>query len=322
MNQKFRVLSLSGGGIRGLYSASFLAEVENLTGKKFVDHFDLIVGTSTGGLIALAMGIGNSVASVRDFYFTNGPSIFPAGKVKGWWLGAKRVVYPKHNNAVLCQLIKQCLGEERTLADSKRPLVVNSFHAAGGAPVCFKTRHHPDFKKDHTRKAWEIAMATAAAPTFYRAFQAGDGTEYVDGGVWANCPVLVGAIEAIDRFNIPRDQVEVLSVGTTRSSFSVAHTARQGGAWQNVSMKNRAVLDLLFEANRSSAMFMARRLIGSESICEIDRVVAEGRFAMDDARPESLQDLRALGQEDAKIHVDAVASRFFTRPASAWSPLP
>jgi patatin-like phospholipase/acyl hydrolase len=322
MTQKFRVLSLSGGGIRGLYTASFLAEVESLSGKKFTDYFDLVVGTSTGGLIAIAIGLGNSVASIRDFYKNNGPAIFPAGRLRRKWLGWKSIGYPKHDEAVLCDLIKKCVGEERTLGDSKRPLVVNAFHAAGGKPVCFKTRHHDDFKKDHSRKAWEVAMATSAAPVFYRAFQAEDGTDWIDGGVWASCPVLVGAIEAIDRFGIPRDQVEILSVGTTRTPFAIDHAARCGGAWHNVSMTNRAVVNLLLEANRQSAMFMAQRLVGGSSIYEIDRVVDNGGYELDDTRSQTLRDLQSLGEDDAKTHVQAIQVRFFQTPAPVWSPVP
>lgn len=322
MTQKFRVLSLSGGGIRGLYTASFLAEIEKLSGKKFADHFDLIVGTSTGGLIAIAIGLGNSVASIRDFYKNHGSTIFPAGRIPRAWQFWKQIVYPKHDDAVLCDLIKTCVGEQRVLGDSKRPLVVNAFHAAGGKPVCFKTRHHDDFKKDHARKAWEVAMATSAAPVFYRAFQAEDGTDYIDGGVWANCPVLVGAIEAIDRFAKPRDQIEILSVGTTKTPFSIDHAARCGGAWRNVSMKNRAVVNLLMEANRRSAMFMAQRLIGPASIVEIDRDVDKGGYEMDDTRPETLRDLQSLGEDDAKAHVQAIQARFFLSPAPAWTPVP
>lgn len=322
MSQKFRVLSLNGGGIRGLYTASFLAEVENLSGKKFADHFDLIVGTSTGGLIAIAIGLGNSVASIRDFYKKNGPTIFPSGTYRWTWRCAKQIVYPKHDSAVLERLIKQCVGEERTIGDSRRPLVVNAFHAAAGKPVCFKTRHHDEFKKDHSRKAWEVAMATSAAPVFYRAFQAQDGTDWIDGGVWANCPVLVGAIEAIDRFGKPRDQIDILSIGTTKTPFSIDHGARCGGAWRNISMKNRAVVNLLMEANRRSAMFMAQRLIGPDSILEIDRDMDKGGYEMDDASPNALRDLQALGEDDAKTHVHALTARFFQSPAGPWSPVP
>ncbi len=322
MSQKFRVLSLSGGGIRGLYTAAFLARVEELSGKRFIDHFDLVVGTSTGGLIALAIGLDQSIASIRDFYKNNGTAIFPVGRVQRTMLFCKQFVYPKHNDAALRDLIQKRIGQETLLGDSKRPLVINTFHAAGGKPVCFKTRHHADFVNDHRKKAWEVAMATSAAPVFYRAFQAEDGTDYIDGGVWANCPVLVGAIEAIDRFAQPRESIEILSVGTTRSPFHLAHRARTGGAWQNISLKNRVAVNLLMEANRSAAMFMAQRLVGRASIMEIDRVIDGGGYEMDDARPEVLRDLFSLGEDDAKSYVHEVQARFFHSHVPPWRPVP
>lgn len=321
MNQKFRILSLSGGGIRGLYTASFLARIEELTSKRFIDHFDLIVGTSTGGLIALTIGLNQQLVSIRDFYKDNGSILFPCGRIQRTWLFYKQTVYPKHKDSILRELIQKRIGNETLLSHSKRPLVINAYHAAGGKPVCFKTRHHSAFEIDHKKKAWEIAMATSAAPVFYRAFQAEDGTDYIDGGIWANCPVLVGAIEAIHRFNRTRDQIEILSVGTTRSPFHLPHGARSGGAWKNISMKNRAVVNMMMEANRAASMYMAKHLIGSDSIFEVDHIVDGGGYEMDDSRKEVLRDLMALGEDDAKTHIHEVRSRFFSEPAPPWEPI-
>lgn len=322
MTSKFRVLSLSGGGIRGLYTASFLARVEELSGRRLIDHFDLIVGTSTGGLIALALGLGNPVASIRDFYKDNGPAIFPAGRLRRILGRGKQVVYPKHDQRVLCELVKKCVGAERLLGDSRCPLVINTFHAAGGKPMCFKTRHHADFVDNHKMKAWEVAMATSAAPVFYRAFEADNGTDYIDGGVWANCPVLVGAIEAIDRFDIPRQEIEILTVGTTKTPFRIPSAARRGGALHNVSMVNRTTVNLLMEANRRAAMFMALRLLRPQAILEIDRDLDNGGIEMDDARPQTLRDLQSLAEDDAKTHVQAVTARFLNAPRRPWVPIP
>lgn len=322
MSQKFRVLSLSGGGIRGLYTASFLARVEELSGKRFADHFDLIVGTSTGGLIALAIGLGQEIGPIRDFYADQGSTIFPPGSLQRKAQFWKQIGFPKHDDATLRDLIQKRIGDQTRLRDSRRPLVINTFHAAGGKPVCFKTRHHADFVDNHDKKAWEVAMATAAAPVFYRAFQAKDGSDYIDGGVWANCPVLVGAIEAIDRFDRPRDEIEILSIGTTRTAFRLNQAARHGGAWQHVSMKNRTAVNLLMEANRAASMFMAQRLVGPESVVEIDRIVEGGGYEMDDASEGTLRDLRSLGEDDAKTHVQALSARFFQTPAQAWTPVP
>lgn len=322
MSSKFRVLSLSGGGIRGVFTASFLAKLEELTGRRVADHFDLIVGTSTGGLIALAMGLEQQPASIRDFYLTHGSAIFPQAKRMKRWFGGEQFIYPKYDGVGLRDAVQKRVGTEPILGKSVRPLVINTFNAAKGAPQCFKTRHHARYLNDWQMPAWEVGMATAAAPVFFRAFQHHSGTDYIDGGVWANCPVLVGVIEAMSAFDKPGEDIDVLTIGTTRSPFSVAHDARKGGAWQNLSMVNRRVIDLLMEANRAAAMNMAQLLVGRDSLMEIDSVVEPGRFEMDDTSDKSLRDLRALGENLAQTKADEIKGRFLSAPAASFTPVP
>ncbi len=322
MTQKFRILSLSGGGIRGVYTASFLAELEELTGKNVADYFDLIVGTSTGGLIALALGLGQSPKSIRDFYLKHGGDIFPRrSKVKKLFRKAQ-VHRTLHDSTGLRDAVQKRLGTEAILGDSKKRLVVNTFNAAKGQPQCFKTRHHERYLKDWRRPAWEVAMATAAAPVFLRAFESEDGTDYIDGGVWANSPVLVGVVEAMSDFKKSANEIEVLSIGTTRTPFSVDPKARKGGAWQNTSMLNRRMIDLLMEANRAGAMNMASLLIGKDNIMDIDHTVKPGEFELDDTSKGRLRDLKALGESSAKDKAMEVRNRFLMEKADPFTPVP
>ena len=322
MSNKFRVLSLSGGGIRGVFTASFLAKLEELTGKRTADHFDLIVGTSTGGLIALAMGLEQSPASIRDFYLTHGSAIFPQAKRVKRFLRGEKYIYPKYDGVGLQDAVQKRVGTESILGKSVRPLVVTTFNAAKGIPQCFKTRHHARYLDDWRMHAWKVGMATAAAPVFFRAFQSDTGADFIDGGVWANCPVLVGVIEAMSAFGKRGEEVDVLTIGTTRTPFSVAHDARTGGAWQNVSMLNRRVIDLIMEGNRASAMNMAQLLVGRDGLMEVDSIVEPGRFEMDDTTDRSLRDLRALGEHLAQTTADEIRSRFLMTTAAPFTPIP
>lgn len=322
MSSKFRVLSLSGGGIRGVFAASFLAKLEELTNTHIADHFDLIVGTSTGGLIALAMGLEQTPASIRDFYLAEGTSIFPPERRIKRWCRGDEILYPKYDSTGLCDAIQKRVGTETTLGKSIRPLVINTFNAAKGSPQCFKTRHHARYLNDWKMRAWEVGMATAAAPVFFRAFQCDHGTDYIDGGVWANCPALVGVIEAMTAFGKSGSEIDVLCVGTTHSPFSVDPKARHGGAWHNVSMINRRVVDLLMEANRAMAMNMAQLLVGHEGLMEIDSVVEPGRFEMDDTSDQVLRDLRALGENLAQTEAEEIRTRFLGTKAAPFTPIP
>lgn len=322
MTDKFRVLSLSGGGIRGVFTASFLTKLEQLTGKRVADHFDLIVGTSTGGLIALAMGLEQRPESIREFYLKHGSTIFPQMKWVKKLLRGGQIVHPKYDLDGLKDAVQRRLGTEPILGKSTKPLVINTFNAAKGAPQCFKTRHHARYLNDWRMPAWEVGMATAAAPVFFHAFQCQTGTDYIDGGVWANCPVLVGVIEAMTAFGKSATEIDVLSIGTTRAPFSVDHRAREGGAWDNVSMVNRRIIDLLFEANRAAAMNMAQLLVGREALFEVDEVVTPGRFEMDDTSDRALCDLRALGENLAQTKADELGRRFLKTTVPAFTPVP
>src|SRR5688572_19194246 len=73
----FRILSLDGGGIKGTFTSAVLAGLEEMTHKRIIDHFDLITGTSTGGIIAVALGLGVPAADLLQLYVKEGPAIFP-----------------------------------------------------------------------------------------------------------------------------------------------------------------------------------------------------------------------------------------------------
>ena len=90
----FRILSLDGGGLMGAFSASVLATLERTTGRRLVDHFDLITGTSTGGIIAIGLGMGASAEQILRFYEEQGAAIFPPAKGVGGWLKTLRKLTP------------------------------------------------------------------------------------------------------------------------------------------------------------------------------------------------------------------------------------
>jgi patatin-like phospholipase/acyl hydrolase len=128
----FRILSLDGGGIKGAFSASVLAQLEQDTGHRVAKHFDLITGTSTGGIIAIGLGLGISAREIRDFYAERGPTIFPGTSLVQRarailrWLRA-----PKHSHTVLRAALEEVFGSRR-FGESKCRLVIPTYDAIGG----------------------------------------------------------------------------------------------------------------------------------------------------------------------------------------------
>jgi patatin-like phospholipase/acyl hydrolase len=223
-----RVLSLDGGGLKGIFSAAVLADLEKDLGIRIQDYFDLIVGTSTGGLIAIGLGLGLSPAQMLDFYVKNGPAIFPQGSIKRKLLGVRQIARTKLDSEPLYAALRAVYGEETKLGNSTKRLVVTSFDLNRNVPVLLKTSHAPNLKRDCHLHAWKVAAATGAAPTYLPAIDFGMG-RLVDGGVWANNPSMVGALEATELLGVPRERISVLSIGTSVECKVWPTTMDQGG---------------------------------------------------------------------------------------------
>jgi len=315
----FRILSLDGGGIKGAFPASVLAALEHDTGKSAVDYFDLIVGTSTGGIIALGLGLGKSAAEIVEFYRQYGPTIFPGTSLVERTAGLWRQLWgPKHSHDVLREALSSVLGTKR-FGDSKCRLVIPTYDAIGGRLFLLKTAHHERFKFDYKSLAVDVALATSAAPTYFKAspFPEHAGASYVDGGVWANCPALAGVVEAHAFLNVPLDEIDVLSIGTTTTPFNIAQHADAG-----IAQWNAGLVDLMFNVQVEAARAQAGLLLNGR-LHRIDFVASAGQFSLDNASPEKIDQLIQLGRGEAvkKANLDVVRPRFMNdSPAARFEP--
>lgn len=191
----FQILSLDGGGIQGIFSAAVLAAIEEDLNVRVIDHFDLIAGTSTGGIIAIGLGLGLSPRQIVDFYLKEGASIFanPFGRAS-----VRRFFRSKFDNGPLIEALQRHFGDKRFGQSTKR-LVIPSYNLGEDDVYIFRTAHHPRLRRDFKVPAWKVAQATSAAPTFFPIAQNVDELRLIDGGVWANNPTMVAYIEAVGR---------------------------------------------------------------------------------------------------------------------------
>lgn len=258
--QAFQVLALDGGGVRGIFSAAVLAGLEEDTGHRVVDHFDLVVGTSTGGIIALALGAGLAPREILEFYVTERRAIFG-----GWraWASIRRVFAAKYHSDGLEAALKQIYGD-RLLGESRIPLVIPSYNLGENAVYLFKTPHHERLRRDHRVPMWAVGMATSAAPTYFPAFRLPlDEVRLIDGGVWANNPAMVGVTEAVSMFGRGLDEIRVLSLGTTTSMTTRPTVLDNGGLARWVRGPN--VVDVLMAGQSAGAFAQVQHLIGPEN---------------------------------------------------------
>jgi patatin-like phospholipase/acyl hydrolase len=190
----FQILCLDGGGIKGLFSAAILAHLEEDFHIKITDYFDLIVGTSTGGIIALALGIGLRPREIVHFYVSNGNSIFANRwplKLRQLWHLSRYFIRNKYDSEPLEKALKDCFGD-KLLAESKKRVVIPSYNIGEDDIYLFKTPHHERLRRDYKVPVWKVAMATSAAPTYFPCFRGLNDIRLIDGGVWVSIPVQTG----------------------------------------------------------------------------------------------------------------------------------
>jgi predicted acylesterase/phospholipase RssA len=321
----FRILALDGGGIKGTFTAATLAAWENYTQRRLVDHFDLIAGTSTGGILAIGLGLGLSGADLLKFYRNRGTVIFPTTGVLGKFLHNVRHCFkPKYSQETLLAELErayyaQNAGQPIRLRASHSRLVVPSYQAIAGGTHTFRTPHHPSLIADGGREAAQVALATAAAPTYFAAAKIKNmltESSYFDGGVWANSPAAAAVVEAVCYLGVPLDRIDVLSVGCTSEPFTVRKQTEAGGfGW----VSRAKILKLLMHAQEDASLKHARLLVGETSFLRVDHTALPGTYSLDGV--ENIEELAGLGQDAAgQPEVLAqVQSRFLNGvPVARW----
>lgn len=265
ISAKFQILSIDGGGIRGIFSAALLAGIEEDLDCPIRETFDLIVGTSTGGIIALGLGAGLTPRQILDFYVEHKDHIFPRGlRVSG----IRQLFRAKYRPEPLETALKDVFGGT-LLGASKVPLVVPSYDLGEGDVYIFKTPHNRRLRRDHRVPMWAVGMATAAAPTFFPAFRLPDEhVRLVDGGVWANSPAMVGVTEAVSLLGRKLEEIQLLSVGTT------APTDTRKADFDNAGIVRWArgpnVVDVFLRGQGTAAFTQAWHLLGEERAYRLD----------------------------------------------------
>lgn len=306
-------MSLDGGGIKGVFAASFLAELEKRIGRTVGDYFDLIAGTSTGGIIALGLGMGISARELTGFYESEGPQIF-AGR--GIWRSARWLVRTKYDPDGLRRALQKHLGD-RQLWESTTRLLIPSMSRDTSDIHIIKTPHHPDLHTDWRLRAVDVALATSAAPTFFPAARATGGPALLDGGVWANNPVALACVEAIGRrLRWPLDGVKVLSIGCTACppgrSFFRARGVTGFFGWM------KPLLEMMMEGQSRGALGEAKNILGSANVVRVNPTVARGQYSLDDVR--NVESLIGLGAEQARADARDVIATFLHEPAESYEP--
>ncbi len=287
----YRILSLDGGGIRGVLTAKLLDRLEAAC-PGFLAQVDLFAGTSTGGILALGLAAGLTPAEGRRLYETEGGFIFSNSTARAV-LELGNLVGPKYDNDNLRRALLDQFAD-KTLADLPHKVLISSFsvdnHPAD--PAAWRTwkpkffHNYPGPESDGAERMVDVALRTSAAPTYFPMYQ-----EFVDGGVAVNNPSMCALAQAL---NAPTggqklDDIRLLSVGTgQRSQYLTARNVDWGVAeWAP------HLVDLLMEGSNGLGDYQCRQVLGGNYF-RLNPVLPEaiGLDAVD-----RVADLEAIAEE-------------------------
>lgn len=223
MSKIFKMLCIDGGGIKGLYSSKILEHLEDKIEGNISDYFDMICGTSTGGLIALGLSLNISTPEISAIYEKNGEKIFPElgkgkSKFKQYASGGK------YTDVELKKVLENIFGNKK-LKNCNNILCIPSYSLTDGRPWIFKFGHRKEMNRtrDDETLCIDVALATSAAPTYLPVAEIDsyDNRQFIDGGIFANDPSMVGFTEAMSFFvgeNNEYDELHILSISSLNSS--------------------------------------------------------------------------------------------------------
>jgi predicted acylesterase/phospholipase RssA len=286
-----KVLAICGGGYAGLFAAAFLARLEERLGAKtpLGKRFDLIAGTSIGGLLALGLAKEKPASELAKLLEDLGPELF--GRPK---LG---LLEPKHDVKPLAKELKELFGDAKLSDLLPHRVLVPAVNLTGAETLVFGNGPNDPTRDTPVREA---ALATSAAPYFLAPHKA-DQRLYADGGLAANSPEAIAAIEAVHGRGWPRERVTMLVVGSTQVSARLpGHLINMKwglGAWA----KDKRLLTSMMRAQMSLARQQAVRVLGAKNLVCADVELSaqeQKRVGLDKANKKATEVLQTLAKEE------------------------
>jgi patatin-like phospholipase/acyl hydrolase len=301
---RINILSIDGGGIRGIIAAVLLNALEAEVGRPLAEVFDLIAGTSTGGIIALAIGTRPnhgqpySSSDLVELYQNCGTRIF----TKHWYSGAKALVGPKYSPNGLESVLEECFGETQ-LDTALTPLLISSYDLASEVPYFFKS-HRIGADPSWNWPAKVIGRATSAAPTYFpplRLVEKNKERALVDGGICVNNPGMAAYAEAHVLYPWAKEFLIVV-VGTGDRDDRISY--RRAKTWGLLGWAKQ-IVPVMMDSVSESIDYELDAIVGPapcRSHYRLQPCLNIASPEMDDVDPQNLANLKKEAQNYLSQH--------------------
>lgn len=296
----YRILSIDGGGFRGVYAAHILARIEKQYKIKSNEYFHMLAGTSTGSIIAAGLACGISAEELLNFYEIHGEKIFPRHLIPSFGLFKST-----YKNDYLRSILKDVVGD-RTLGEINIPLILPATDIGNGCVHVFKSAYDKSFVRDKDVLLRDAILASCSAPIYFDPVQV---NEYflADGGLWANSPSLVAIIDAKRRLGKDLDTLKVLSVGT---GVSRSFYLQKQSWWHRIvgwgfatRWWHKKFISMLLNLQSETANNMAGLLLRPEQILRLN-FDSDSSLSLDDVK--DLKDLKSRADKEFTRKADKI----------------
>lgn len=285
-DKKFKILSLDGGGIRGLYSAVLLQKIQESYNIKLKDYFDLIIGTSTGSILAGAIVCDIPLNEIVKMYEEKGKLIFKKNTFRCGGLFKS-----KYTNKNLKNILHEIFKNIK-MGDIKEPLMIVASDVTNCSVYMHKSKYLPpeEYVRDKDTKIADAILSSCSAPTFFNPLRIQNEYVLADGGLWANNPSILGLTEAITekRFNEKIENVKILSIGTGSSKISYNVNQKLWGFLNG--WKREKLIEFILELSAQS----------SDNMCGL--ILKDNYLRVSNPVNHSMDDLKGLNNLKAKAN--------------------
>ncbi|WP_158612499.1 CBASS cGAMP-activated phospholipase [Leptotrichia sp. OH3620_COT-345] len=256
-NNVFRILSLDGGGARGLFIASTLRKIEEKYEIKFHEYFDLIVGTSTGSIIASALALGVNIKIIEKMYIEEMEKIFKKDILKNG------IIQSKYDNKYLRELLETAF-KNKTFENAETELMITTTNIVNGEAVILTNRNCYDIK------LIDAILSSCAAPIFFDPLKIDEERIFADGGLWANNPSLTAISEVLSDTEHKKElkDIKILSIGTGEERMINKFDAKQWG-WGIANWAN-PLIKIIFQLGSKSVHNVVNKLLSEENYIRLD----------------------------------------------------
>lgn len=294
MASKFRILSIDGGGVRGIVPITILKELEKrLNGKKIHEVFDLIAGTSTGGIIACGLTASLngstpklSIEDIEKIYKEKSKIVFPPRN----WLEKKLYKFislkkPKYSPDGLSRLLREYFGNLK-ITDCLKPLFIPTYDLESNNAILFKSRHSINTSEKNA-EIYDVCRATSAAPTYFPPYVFTFNKRpmlCIDGGIFMNNPA-VGAITEVTKYHtdpvynfepLNYDEIYLLSLGTGHYTNKIARKKVEG--WGKLDWA-QPLVDIMMQGVNQVTTYEAEEYLEDGNFLRLDINIEDEKYA-------------------------------------------